>query len=86
MMSLAVTQLGLSVEEAWLGVICHAALAIGRPDRGHLGIGAVGDVVVWNSEDHRELVQHLGAARARGAIVAGRLCAPGLRETLARST
>jgi len=72
MMSLAATQLGMTVEEAWLGVTRHAASAVGRSDRGHLELGAVGDLVVWSTTDHRELVQHLGAARTRALIVAGR--------------
>ena len=59
--------------EAWLGVTRNAALAVGRPERGHLATGAVGDLVIWNSEDHRELVQHLGAARSTATIVAGQL-------------
>ncbi len=71
MMSLAVTQLGMTVEEAWLGVTRHAARAVGRADRGHLGPGAVGDLVVWRSHDHRELVQHLGGAAPRAIVIGG---------------
>ena len=71
MMSLAVTQLGMTVEEAWLGVTRHAAHALGRDDRGHLGVGAVGDVVVWDTDDHRELVQHLGGVDPAHLFVGG---------------
>ncbi len=72
MMSLAVTQMGMSVEEAWLAVTRHAARAVGRADRGQLGPGAVGDLVIWNEHDHRELVQHLGGASPAQMFVAGR--------------
>jgi imidazolonepropionase len=75
-MSLAVTQMGMSVEEAWLGVTRHAARAVGRADRGHLAPGAVGDLVVWDSADHRELVQHLGGARTRAVVISGVLRDP----------
>ncbi len=76
MMSLAVTQMGMSVEEAWLGVTRNAARAVGRADRGHLAPGAVGDLVVWDSADHRELVQHLGGARTRAVVISGVLRDP----------
>ncbi|MEO6955094.1 MAG: imidazolonepropionase [Polyangia bacterium] len=73
MMSLAVTQLAMTVEEAWLGVTRHAAQAVGRADRGHLGTGAIGDVVVWDTDDHRELVQHLGGVAPKQVFVGGAL-------------
>jgi imidazolonepropionase len=76
MMSLAVTQMGMTVEEAWLGVTRNAARAVARVDRGHLASGAVGDLVVWEADDHRELVQHLGGARARAVVIAGTLRDP----------
>lgn len=71
MMSLAVTQMGMSVEEAWLGTTRHAARAVGRDDRGHLGTGAAGDLVIWDDHDHRELVQHLAGARPRAVVIEG---------------
>ena len=71
MMSLAVTQLGMTVEEAWLGVTRNAAHAVGRDDRGHLDAGAIGDVVVWDTDDHREVVQHFGGVGPAHVIVGG---------------
>ena len=53
MMTLACTQMGLSAAEAWLGVTRAAARAVGRADAGHLGVGARGDLVVWDADDHR---------------------------------
>ena len=71
MMSIACTQMGMHIDEAWLGVTRAAARAVGREDAGHLQPGARGDLVVWNEEDHRELVQHLGMARATRLVIAG---------------
>jgi imidazolonepropionase len=73
MMSLACMQLGLSCEEAWLGVTRAAASAVGRADLGRLGPGARGDLVVWDADDHREVCQHYGVSLVRQAVVGGRL-------------
>lgn len=61
MMSLGVLEHGLHVDEAWCAVTRHAARAIGRHDVGTLEVGARGDFVIWNTDDHREVPQHLGA-------------------------
>lgn len=74
MMSLAATQMGMSIEEVWLGVTRHAARAVARGDRGHLGRGAVGDLVVWNTDDHPRAGAAPGrrrATRRRGRRRAG---------------
>jgi imidazolonepropionase len=80
MMSLAVTQMGMGVEEAWLGVTRHAARAVGRNERGHLAAGAVADLVIWREADHRELVQHLGGARPTLVVIEGVALPPLLRN------
>lgn len=72
MMSLACMQLGLSSAEAWLAVTREAAHAVARPDRGLLMPGAVGDLVVWDADDHREVPQHYGVPLVRTVVVAGR--------------
>jgi imidazolonepropionase len=76
MMSLACTQMGMTVEEAWRAVTVTAARAVGRPEAGRLQPGARADLVVWNEDDHRALVQRLGMARAERVIVAGRPVLP----------
>lgn len=48
---LATTHLGMTVEEAWLGVTRHAARALGLADRGALIAGARADLVSWNVRD-----------------------------------
>jgi imidazolonepropionase len=71
MMSLGCTQMGMSCEEAWIGVTRSAARAIGRPDVGHLEPGAHGDVVVWEAETHQEVIQHYGVNLASRVFIAG---------------
>lgn len=73
MMSLACMQMGLSCEEAWLGVTLNAARAVDRPDAGHLTPGARGDLVVWDATDHREVPQHYGVPLVRAVALRGRL-------------
>ena len=73
MMSIACMQMGMGVDEAWLGVTRSAARAVHRSDAGYLGPGARGDLVIWNHDDHRELIQHFGAARACTVIIGGRV-------------
>ncbi len=73
MMTLACTQMGMTCEEAWLGVTRASARAVGRPDAGHLEPGARGDLVVWQAGDYRELVQHYGVPLTRQVVVAGRI-------------
>ncbi len=48
---LATTHLGLTVDEAWLGVTRHAAAALGLGDRGVLVAGARADLVIWDVTD-----------------------------------
>lgn len=71
MMGLACVQMGLSCAEAWLGVTRHAARALRVNDAGHLGVGARGDLVIWDAERYREVCQHLGGSRVHAAYVAG---------------
>ena len=64
--SLACLSMGLSVEEALLGMTRNAALALGQPDRGHLAEGALGDVILVRPRAGEQasmgaLLQYLGA-------------------------
>jgi imidazolonepropionase len=71
MMSLACMQMGMTIEEAWLGVTREAARAVGRADAGTLRPGARGDLVVWQTDDHREVVQRYGTPLVGTVIVGG---------------
>jgi imidazolonepropionase len=72
-MWLATTHLGMSVEEAWLGVTVHGARAAGRPHAGRLEVGAPGDVVVWDAEDPAAIPYSPGTNLVAKTVVAGRV-------------
>jgi len=58
---LATTHLGMTVEEAWLGVTRHAARALGLGG-GTITRGARGDVIVWACDDPATVPYRYGAA------------------------
>ncbi len=65
--------MGLTVEEALLGITRHAGLALGRPELGWLTVGGPGDVCLMRPPPGaparaETLVQHMGGHRA--ALVA----------------
>jgi imidazolonepropionase len=60
-MWLATTHLGMTVEEAWLGVTRVAARALGLADRGVLVAGARGGAVVWRCESVADVCYRYGA-------------------------
>ncbi len=74
-MWLATTHLGLTMEEAWLGVTRLAAKAAGRPEAGQLRAGAPADLVVWNTDDPELIPYHYGANHVSTVVIAGQLAA-----------
>lgn len=70
--ALAVGYLGLTVEEAVLGVTAHAAQALGLQDRGVLREGARADLVVLDHPDAARLIYGLGVSPVRHVIRRGR--------------
>jgi imidazolonepropionase len=70
-MWLACTHLGLSVEEAWLGVTRHAARAAGRPTAGQLRPGAPGDALIWKATEPSVIPYHYAHNHLRKVIKAG---------------
>lgn len=61
-MALAVREMGLSVDEALYGATRGGALALRRPDIGHLGVGARADFLVLDAPRAAHLVYRLGDA------------------------
>jgi len=59
---LAATHLGMTVEEAWLGVTRHAARALGLAGPGTLAPGAPADLIVWRCEEPGAVPYRYGAA------------------------
>ena len=75
--SLACIQMGLTVEEAFLGITKNAALALGRPERGWIGSGAAADLSLFalppGETASASLIQYLGSHRACAVIRDGQL-------------
>jgi imidazolonepropionase len=75
--SLACVQMGLTVEEAFLGITKNAALALGLKDRGWIGAGSVADLSLFQlppgETASASLIQYLGSHATRAVIRAGRL-------------
>ncbi|MEP6860621.1 MAG: imidazolonepropionase [Deltaproteobacteria bacterium] len=70
-MWLATTHFAMTVEEAWLGVTRHAAVALGLTDGGVLAPGARGDVVVWKHDRPVDVCYRMGASPVGYVIAAG---------------
>jgi imidazolonepropionase len=70
-MWLATTHLGLSVEEAWLGVTRNAARAAGRPEAGQIAVGAPGDLVLWSVDDPAAVPYRPGDNWVAATIISG---------------
>jgi imidazolonepropionase len=71
MMSLACMQMGMSCAEAWRAVTSEAAFSAGCDDAGRLQPGMRGDLVIWDADDHRQIVQHYGVPHAQTVVVGG---------------
>lgn len=70
-MWIATTHLGLTVEEAWLGVTRVGARAAGRRTAGRLVPGAPADLVIWDVADYATVPYHYGADHVHTVIRAG---------------
>lgn len=75
-MWLATTHYGMTVEEAWLGVTRHAALALRRPDVGVLRPGARADFVVWDTDEPATIPYRVGAELAAEVWIGGQRLDP----------
>jgi imidazolonepropionase len=65
--------MGLGVDEALRAATVGGATALRRTDRGHLGIGARGDLLVLASDHEVDLVAHLGAPVVATTVIGGRV-------------
>lgn len=72
-MWLATTHLGLSVEEAWLGVTRNAARALGDKSLGRLAQNLPADIVVWDAEAPAEVPYHFGVNLVHAVYKGGTL-------------
>lgn len=71
-MAIALRNDGLTPEEIWQGVTCHAARALGIFERtGSLEVGKRADIVAWNFAHENALLQPWGTSQAAAVWVAG---------------
>ena len=75
--SLACIQMGLTVEEAFLGITKNAAHALGRPERGWIGPEATADLCLFRlpagETASASLIQYLGSHTTHAVIRGGQL-------------
>lgn len=71
--TLGMSGMGLTPEEALLGVTAHAAAAIARDDVGVIEPGKRADVVVWDAPSLEHLPWHFGVPHAAVVVKAGRI-------------
>lgn len=71
-MSLGMTQLGMTATEVWRAVTVGGAAAISREDRGQLAKGMVADVVLFDCERGLEVPYRMGSMEADAVYKAGR--------------
>ena len=74
--TLSCVAMGLTIEEALLGITRNAALALGRPDLGRLYVGGPADLVVvvpppGEAATPAALIQFMGGAHVRATIRGG---------------
>jgi len=70
-LSLAVVQMGLTVDQAVTAATLGGALSLGFDDRGYIGIGAVADLVVLDAPAASHLIYRPGANLVRRVIKGG---------------
>lgn len=70
---MAVTQCGLTAEEALQGVTAHAARALRLPDRGVIAAGKRADLLIVDGETPLDLVYRWGDARPWAVVAQGKL-------------
>lgn len=71
--TLAVSQCGLTVDEALLGITRHAAKAVGCPGLGRLSVGGPCDAVILQRPTAQHLLYEMGSNIVSSVVKAGKL-------------
>jgi imidazolonepropionase len=71
MLNMACTLFRLTPEEALAGVTCHAAQALGFPDRGRLAAGMRADLALWDIDAPAQLAYAIGGNPLTGIVRRG---------------
>jgi len=74
-MNMACVQFSLTVEEVLAGVTCHAASALGLPDRGVIKPENIADLAIWDVARPAQLVYPVGLNPCSGVIKGGEIIA-----------
>ena len=72
-MNMGCTLFGMTPDEVFAGTTAHAARALGLLDRGHLAVGQVADLAVWNADHPNELSYRIGFNPLYQRIIAGQI-------------
>lgn len=71
MATIAITQMGLTCDEALLGITANAATALGLADRGILDVGCRADMILIDAEDEHVPLYRYGANLVKVVIADG---------------
>ena len=55
-------ELKMTPEEIWPAVTLNAARAIGKTDRGEIAPNKRADLVIWDTDDFRDVIYHYGSS------------------------
>jgi len=70
--TMAVTQMGLTVDEAWRGITINAAASLGiEKDFGTIAVGKRADIVIFDAQDEYYVIYRYGKNRACAVSVNG---------------
>jgi imidazolonepropionase len=69
--SIAVTQMGMTCDEALLGITKNAALALGLSDRGTIEVGQRADLAMFDAPDEYYLLYRYGENCLAGVMIGG---------------
>ena len=70
--TIAVTQMGLTCDEALAGITRHAAAALGLGDRGTIAVGQRGDLVLLEADDEHLPLYRYGTNLVKVVLINGR--------------
>ena len=73
MATIAVTQMGMTCDEALLGITRNAALALGLRDEGRIAVGAPADLVILDADDEHLPLYRFGTNLVHQVIAAGEI-------------
>ncbi len=71
MATIAAAQMGMTCDEALLGITRNAALALGLPDEGRIAVGAPADLIILDADDEHLPLYRFGTNLVHQVFTAG---------------